>query len=249
MDVLPDYHIIGLGKTGVYYIAVPTDVQCLGDTEEIWKEWIMLIDGVQGIIDSAVVTSTGEGMLLTIGFASDEEFIIPDSAERVLTEDDIKDMTADEAQMAINEIYARHGRKFVWENVRKYFESKSWYKGIIEADKFDPASMSYLEWQNIELLKKHMNEVLADKEEETPKEPEVVKIEAGTEVLTTVDLNFRELPSIDGKVLMVLTKGSALTARGEAEKGWLPVAFETEESTPVWGFVWVDYVLPVTTIK
>jgi len=257
MDILPDYHIIGLSKEGVYYITVPTDVQCLGDTEEIWDEWLLLIDGVQGIIDSAEVTKPGDGILMTIGYASDEEFIIPDSATRVLTKEEIKDLTADEAQMAINEIYARHGRKFLWETVRKYFESKSWYKGIIEANEFDPASMSYLEWQNIELLKTHMNEVLAAKGETAPivpeipetEKPEVVKIEAGTEVTTTVYLNFRELPSSDGKVLMVVPKGGILKARGAAENGWLPVAYETEEAAPVWGFVWVDYVLPITTVK
>ena len=37
---------------------------------------------------------------------------------------------------ARNEIFARHGRKFKSEDLQAYFNSKSWYTPIYEADEF-----------------------------------------------------------------------------------------------------------------
>ena len=61
-------------------------------------------------------------------------------------------MNADEVQMAINEIYARHHRLFVLKDVQEYFDSKSWYDGYISAENFDTSVMNVYECANINLM-------------------------------------------------------------------------------------------------
>ena len=43
-------------------------------------------------------------------------------------------------ELAKNEIYARHGRRFVTEYIADYFNSKSWYQGTIDPEIFDSRS-------------------------------------------------------------------------------------------------------------
>lgn len=65
------------------------------------------------------------------------EYIIADSATRLLTTSDIQGLTARELNYAKNEIYARHGRKFDSQELRNYFESKSWYVEKYDGSVFD----------------------------------------------------------------------------------------------------------------
>lgn len=44
--------------------------------------------------------------------------------------------------MALNEIYAKHGKKFEDKEVMEYFESKTWYEGTIEDDAFDESVLN-----------------------------------------------------------------------------------------------------------
>ena len=84
-----------------------------------------------------------------------EEYILPDSDTRLLTDDDVKDLTKEELRLARNEIFARHGRKFKDAELQAYFDSKSWYKGTIEPDAFDNNTLSSIEKANIEMIKKY----------------------------------------------------------------------------------------------
>lgn len=65
------------------------------------------------------------------------EYIFYDSDSSYIDEDMLDQLTQEEVQLARNEIYARHGRKFTNEKIRAYFEDKSWYSPEIEADVFD----------------------------------------------------------------------------------------------------------------
>ncbi|MDQ7825427.1 MAG: YARHG domain-containing protein [Candidatus Eremiobacteraeota bacterium] len=53
--------------------------------------------------------------------------MIPDSSRRLLTEFDLKGKTARELTLIRNEIYARHGRPFKDQELKKYFDSMDWY--------------------------------------------------------------------------------------------------------------------------
>ena len=88
----------------------------------------------------------------------DVEYIFPDSNTEYLTETDVENLSVDELALARNEIIARHGRIFTDEKYKVYFESKSWYKGTIEANEFDikyEQILNDIEKKNIGLIKKY----------------------------------------------------------------------------------------------
>lgn len=89
------------------------------------------------------------------------EYVIEDSATRILTDSDIQGLTAKELNYAKNEIFARHGRKFDSQELRDYFESKSWYVGEYEGNIFDSnysdQVLSEIEKKNAEFLKNAEN--------------------------------------------------------------------------------------------
>lgn len=67
----------------------------------------------------------------------EDEYILFDSNTRYYTKEEIEMLDDWTLQMAINELYARHGRKFDLKSIRDYFEGKSWYEGVIEPKDFD----------------------------------------------------------------------------------------------------------------
>lgn len=68
---------------------------------------------------------------------SNSDYIINGSDSRYITEDDLNSLTQQEVQLARNEIFARHGRKFNTDWIREYFEGRSWYVPEYEPDYFD----------------------------------------------------------------------------------------------------------------
>lgn len=61
----------------------------------------------------------------------DPDYILPQSAQRRLTEDDLSGLTHEELCLARNEIYARHGRRFKNQNIASYFESKAGMSALL----------------------------------------------------------------------------------------------------------------------
>jgi len=55
------------------------------------------------------------------------EYVLPDSDKRLYEISELKNLPADKLQLAINEIYARHGYVFKTKEYADYFLSKSWY--------------------------------------------------------------------------------------------------------------------------
>lgn len=86
-----------------------------------------------------------------------EKYILFDSDSRYLTENDVRDLTAHELMLARNEIYARHGRIFKDPEIRAYFNSQTWYKGIVEPDDFSTDVFNKYEKENLEFIQKYEN--------------------------------------------------------------------------------------------
>ena len=61
---------------------------------------------------------------------------------------DVENLTLREINYAKNELYARHGRKFLDEGLQEYFNGKSWYNGTIEPDDFKEDMLSEIERTN-----------------------------------------------------------------------------------------------------
>ena len=94
--------------------------------------------------------TTGNEDMGTDGAVGEEdaEYILPESASRLLTEADLANLTQEDLRIARNEIYARHGRKFLDEGLQEYFNGKSWYNGTIEPDDFKEDMLSEIERTN-----------------------------------------------------------------------------------------------------
>lgn len=72
------------------------------------------------------------------------EYLLPNSSTAYLTDADLAVLTWEECCLARNEIYARHGRIFATQEIRDYFESRSWYRGTINGTDFDANAGAYL---------------------------------------------------------------------------------------------------------
>lgn len=82
-------------------------------------------------------------------------FIIPESSKRLITSDDVLGYDASLLQLAVNEIYARHGYVFQKDYLNSYFRQKSWYQA---SDNFSESDFSDIEKANITFLKNHSPE-------------------------------------------------------------------------------------------
>lgn len=92
---------------------------------------------------SSEVDETGEVM---------QDYVIPGSDARYLTDEDVKSLSKEEFRIARNEIYARHGRKFQSSDLQDYFDEKEWYEGTIEPSEFPEALLNEYEKANIQFL-------------------------------------------------------------------------------------------------
>lgn len=81
-----------------------------------------------------------------------KDYILEGSDRRYISEEEVEALSPEEIRLAKNEIYARHGRIFDSEDLREYFESKSWYHGEIEPENFDEKVFNKYEKANIDLL-------------------------------------------------------------------------------------------------
>ncbi len=84
-------------------------------------------------------------------------YVIPDSNSRYLTESDLAGMSKSELQLARNEIFARHGRRFESASLQEYFDSCTWYNGTIDPANFDGSVLNDYEDKNAQLLREYEN--------------------------------------------------------------------------------------------
>lgn len=79
-----------------------------------------------------------------------DEYLLPDSADRLYSADELKGYDKDTLALMRNEILARHGYPFQKAKYQEYFGSKSWYT----ADpNFDYGSLNATEMANVETIK------------------------------------------------------------------------------------------------
>ncbi|MEH7304535.1 YARHG domain-containing protein [Neobacillus drentensis] len=80
---------------------------------------------------------------------SSSEHILPASDKRVMSVEDIANLTKGQLRLARNEIYARHGYIFKSQDLQTYFSSKSWY----HPDHSFDGSLNEVEKENVDFIK------------------------------------------------------------------------------------------------
>jgi len=89
------------------------------------------------------------GMMMV---AEDHFYLLPESGERYITEEEIEDMTAQELCYARNEIFAKYGRKFLSQELMNYFNLQTWYEGTYEPSEFPNSLLNAYEQKNTQTL-------------------------------------------------------------------------------------------------
>ena len=107
-----------------------------------WEEWVL--------DDSAKLVELWEFAELT--GSSIKDFIFPDSNSRYINESELAGLSREEVRTAINELYARHGRRFYSQAWQSYFNSKSWYTAEIDLDDFSESIFNDYELENKKTL-------------------------------------------------------------------------------------------------
>lgn len=84
--------------------------------------------------------------------SSGGEYIFKNSDKSYINKSDVYKLSEEEMTIALNEIYARHGRKFKSAELQAYFDKQEWYKGTIAASDFDEDSLSGIERSNVNTI-------------------------------------------------------------------------------------------------
>ncbi|MBQ1838350.1 MAG: YARHG domain-containing protein [Ruminococcus sp.] len=90
---------------------------------------------------------------------SNQDYLLPDSASKELNRNDLAPFDRDTLNLALNEIFARHGRKFSDPDINAYFRSKSWYRPTVSAKDFDMSILNRYENYNINLITNYQSEM------------------------------------------------------------------------------------------
>ena len=105
------------------------------------------------VADEQTEINKQENMIEIVEVANPEEYIFPYSSQRKLTDEEISSVSRAERDLAVNEIYARHGRMFKDSQIMDYFNKKSWYSGTIIPEQFDESVFNDIERYNIDKLR------------------------------------------------------------------------------------------------
>lgn len=91
--------------------------------------------------------------------AESSDYILENSDSQYLTRFDLEGLSANDCRLARNELYARHGRKFDSEDLQDYFDSCSWYHGVIEPEDFQESMLNDIETANRDLIVEYEKEM------------------------------------------------------------------------------------------
>lgn len=127
---------------GQLYVNIATRKQAEGVSVSPSVKCLMTREKKQ--IETPVPTATPvpEQTKAVENTAGKGDYYFADSDSRYLTDEELSKYSSKDLELAKNEIYARHGRKFVTESIAAYFNSKSWYKGTIDPETFDASQNS-----------------------------------------------------------------------------------------------------------
>ena len=87
-----------------------------------------------------------------------QAYILSNSNSAYIIEKDLEKLTKEQLRIALNELYARHGYIFNNEELKTYFESKSWYQGTVNSDSFNESVFNEYETVNKDFIAKYMEE-------------------------------------------------------------------------------------------
>ena len=195
---------------------------------------------------AGMVNSAGQSNAGTATNAS--EYIFPYANERLIARGEYESLDAATLRLAINEIYARHGRQYDTQDLNEYFSSKSWYRpqySKSEFDKIESQVLNSYERENIKILTGYRDSLLG-KVGDIRGVYEVKWGEGGAQMTISgqpdayvVDINANYVVDASkGNVYAVEFEGTAIKEGGSlykatGEDGWISFVVNTDGSITV----------------
>ena len=136
--------IIALISTGCITVKVDTK----GSTEETSTTTTTANSAVQSQQQTAAAQTVVQVVQAPAQANSSGNYILPYSDSMYYSANDFAGWDKQSIRYALNEIYARHGRKFKDAALQSYFDSCPWYSGRIEPDSFSDSYLSEVEKKN-----------------------------------------------------------------------------------------------------
>lgn len=152
MSIMENSTALGITSDSrfTYIAGTPTDVQFEEDDR---KQYEMLFGYYESIIGTFTMHEPEEISLASGNGVNEKgEYIFPESHSRYLDESELTNLTEWECNVARNEIYARHGRKFDSERLQEYFNGCSWYNPTFPPDEFSESVLNEYELANIDMI-------------------------------------------------------------------------------------------------
>lgn len=85
-------------------------------------------------------------------------YILEDSDTKIISKSEIEKLSENEMTLALNEIFARYGRKFKTPEIQAYFDKQDWYKGTTDPEDFDEDVINSTERENVSVILQVMEE-------------------------------------------------------------------------------------------
>lgn len=86
------------------------------------------------------------------------KYILEGSDKRIIAKSEVYKLDENEMTLALNEIFARYGRRFNTPDIQAYFNKQDWYKGTISPSDFDEDVISSTERANVNTILEVMEE-------------------------------------------------------------------------------------------
>lgn len=128
----------------IYQICLHTAAQLIVDGKFVPKDLESPYSDVQEICKQYVHVESVQ--------AQQDNYLIPGSDSRYITEADLEGFDAETVRLARNEIFARYGYTFADAALQAYFDGQSWYKQNQNVNKGNPPQLNAYEEQNIQVI-------------------------------------------------------------------------------------------------
>ncbi len=86
------------------------------------------------------------------------KYILDGSDKRIISKSEVYKLDKNEMTLALNEIFARYGRRFNTPDIQAYFNRQDWYKGTISPSDFDEDVINSTERANVNTILEVMEE-------------------------------------------------------------------------------------------
>lgn len=110
---------------------------------------VTLLGAIEDILNRKKVSLSGKYLEY---YDPDVEYILPESHDTALDEEDLYDLSKEQLKLARNEIFARHGYWFSNDDLFKYFAFCSWYRPEKSKDTTGKLGLKSVENKNVSLI-------------------------------------------------------------------------------------------------